>query len=104
MQVRCRILDDLGLARQRTKDLAGAQRNFEAALQLRQDGGTDYDVCQSLVNLARLEVIAGELEIAAGYADHVLKSLRGTPPPAQPLALQRQRGESGPGRLSLRRA
>jgi tetratricopeptide (TPR) repeat protein len=78
--VRCRTLDDLGLARQRTGDLAGAQRTFEAALHLRQASGTDYDVCQSLVNLARLEVVAGELEIAADYADHVVKTLRGTPP------------------------
>jgi tetratricopeptide (TPR) repeat protein len=78
--LRCRILDDLGLARQRTSDLAGAQRSFETALQLRQDSGTEYDVCQSLVNLSRLAVIAGELEIAAGDVDHVLESLRGTPP------------------------
>ena len=78
--VRCRILDDLGLACQRTGDLARAQRHFEAALNLRQGSGTDYDVCQSLVNLARLELIAGEPEIAGEYAGHVLKTLRGTPP------------------------
>lgn len=78
--VRCRTLDDLGLARQKVGDLPGAQRDFELALHARQDSGTDYDVSQSLINLARLEVAAGELETAAKYADQVITTLRGTPP------------------------
>lgn len=78
--VRCRTLDDLGLARHKVGDLPGAQQDFELALHIRQDSGTDYDVCQSLIDLARLEVAAGELEIAAEYADQVITTLRGIPP------------------------
>jgi tetratricopeptide (TPR) repeat protein len=78
--VRCRILDDLGLAHRKINDLSGARRNFEAALQVRREAGRDDDVCQSLINLARLEVANGELDTAAGYADEVIATLRGTPP------------------------
>jgi tetratricopeptide (TPR) repeat protein len=78
--VRCRILDDLGLAHRKVNDLSGARRNFEAALQVRREAGRDDDVCQSLINLARLEVANGELDTAAGYADEVIATLRGTPP------------------------
>ena len=78
--VRCRILDDLGLAHRKVGDLSGARRNFEAALQVRRESGRDVEVCQSLINLARLEVANGELETAAGYADEVIAALRGTPP------------------------
>lgn len=81
-KVRCRILDDLGLARQKTGDLASARRDFEAALKSRRGSRHDLDVCQSLVNLARLEVRAGDLETAAAYADEVVATLRGTPPTA----------------------
>lgn len=78
--VRCRILDDLGLAYRKVGDLSGARRNFEAALQVRRDSGRDIEVCQSLINLARLEVADRELETAAGHADEVIATLRGTPP------------------------
>jgi tetratricopeptide (TPR) repeat protein len=78
-KVRCRILDDLGLARQKTGDLAQARRDFEAALTSRRDSRQNSDVCQSLVNLARLEVRAGDLKAAAAYADEVVETLRGTP-------------------------
>jgi tetratricopeptide (TPR) repeat protein len=81
-KVRCRILDDLGLAHQRTGDLASARRDFEAALESRRASGDDLDVCQSLVNLARLEVRAGNLETAATHANEVVACLRGTPPTA----------------------
>ncbi len=80
--VRCRILDDLGLAYQKTGDLASARRNFEAALQSRRDSGRPLDICQSLVNLARLEVRAENLAPASAYASEVLETLRGTPPTA----------------------
>lgn len=33
-----------------------------------------------MINLARLEVAAGDLDTAAGYADDVVTALRGTPP------------------------
>jgi tetratricopeptide (TPR) repeat protein len=81
-KVRCRIFDDLGLAHQEAGDLPLARRNFEDALAARRDAGHRLEVCQSLVNLARLEVRAGNLETAAGYADEVLATLRGTPPTA----------------------
>lgn len=81
-RVRCRILDDLGLAQQKTGDLTSARRSLEAALESRRGSGQDLEVCQSLVNLARLEVNSGNLEIAAAYADEVLATLRGTPPTA----------------------
>lgn len=78
--VRCRIHDDLGLAYRKVNDLAGARRSFDAALQVRREAGRDHDVCQSLINLARLEVAAGDLVAAAGYAEEVIKTLRETPP------------------------
>ncbi|WP_410790984.1 tetratricopeptide repeat protein [Kribbella sp. C-35] len=81
-KVRCRILDDLGLAYQKTDDLDSARRNFEEALLIRRTSGHVLDECQSLVNLARLEVAAGNLDTAADYADKVVMSLRGTPPTA----------------------
>lgn len=81
-RVRCRILDDLGLAQQGNGDLASARRNFEAALESRRGSGQGLEVCQSLVNLARLEVRSGDLETATAYADEVIATLRGTPPTA----------------------
>jgi len=81
-KVRCRILDDLGLAYQKANDLPMARRNFEDALTARRVAEHYLEVCQSLVNLARLEVGAGNLETAASYADEVVATLRGTPPTA----------------------
>jgi tetratricopeptide (TPR) repeat protein len=81
-KVRSRILDDLGLAHQKVGDLSMARRNFEDSLTARRDAGHGLEVCQSLVNLARLEVGAGNMETAARYADEVVATLRGTPPTA----------------------
>lgn len=81
-RVRSRILDHLGLAHQTMDDLASARRDFEAALELRRAAGHRLEVCQSLVNLARLEVREGNLATARALADEVLGSLRGTPPTA----------------------
>jgi tetratricopeptide (TPR) repeat protein len=78
--VRCRILDDLGLAHRKFGNQSDARRNFEASLQARRDSGRDIEICQSLINLARLEVADGKLETAAGYADEVIATLRGIPP------------------------
>ncbi len=78
--IRCRIHDDLGLAYRNVEDLTSAQRNFEAALEVRRVAGRDHEVCQSLINLARLEIAADDLATAAGYADEVVTILRGTPP------------------------
>ena len=78
--IRCRILDDLGLAHMKVNDLSGARRNFEAALQVRREAGRANEMCQSLINLARLEVADGALDTAAGYANEVIEALRETPP------------------------
>lgn len=82
VKVRCRILDDLGLACQKLDDLDAARRHFEIALAARQRAGLELDVCQSLVNLARLEVAAGNLHEATGHAESVLEKLKATPPTA----------------------
>lgn len=79
-KVRCRILDELGLAYQKTGDLKSAGRALEEALELRRESGNDVDVCQSLVNLARLEIGAGDLATAAVHTDEATATLRGTPP------------------------
>jgi tetratricopeptide (TPR) repeat protein len=81
-RARCRILDDLGLAQQATGELESARSNFEAALESRRGSGQVLEVCQSLVNLARLEVRSGNLETADAHADEVIATLRGTPPTA----------------------
>ncbi len=78
--VRCRIHDDLGLAYRKIDDLTSARRNFEAGLQVRREAGREKEVCQSLINLARLEVAAGDLATAAEYAEEVIATLRETPP------------------------
>lgn len=78
--VRCRIQDDLGLAHREVNDLVSARRNFNTALQIRRDAGRITDIGQSLVNLARLEVAAGNLATAAIYADEAITSLCETPP------------------------
>ncbi|MGP4101821.1 tetratricopeptide repeat protein [Nonomuraea sp. KM90] len=81
-KVHCRILDDLGLAHQKIGDLVSAQRAFQKSLDSRRGSDNRLDVCQSLVNLARLEVRMGDLETAASHADEVIHTLRGTPPAA----------------------
>jgi tetratricopeptide (TPR) repeat protein len=81
-KVRCRILDDLGLGRQKIGDLELARCAFQASLDSRRGSRNVLDECQSLVNLARLEVRVGDLETAATYADEVVSTLRGTPPTA----------------------
>lgn len=78
--VRCRILDDLGLAHKKINDLISARRNFEDALGFRREAGGANDVGQSLINLARLEVADDELDTAADYADKAIIALRDTPP------------------------
>lgn len=78
--VRCRIGDDLGLAYRKVDDLTSARRHFETGLQVRRDAGREKEVCQSLINLARLEVAADDLTTAAEYAEEVIIVLRETPP------------------------
>lgn len=77
--VRCRILDDLGLAHTILGDLGSARQNFEESLQRRRERLTARDVAQSLINLARLEVAEGELGTAVEYANQVIETLRLSP-------------------------
>lgn len=81
-KVRCRILDDLGLAYQETGDLVAARNSFEAAMTARVSSPDLVVVCQSKVNLARLEVRERNLHTAVKYAEEVLAALHGTPPTA----------------------
>lgn len=78
--VRCRILDDLGLANMAIGEIPTARDWFERALRERTAASDNLGVCQSKVNLARLEVAAGDLATAAQYADEVVETLRRTPP------------------------
>lgn len=78
--IRCRIHDDLGLAYMKVNEPKSARQNFEAALRIRREAGSRYDMCQSLVNLARLEVGEGNLVRGAEYAEEVVPSLRELPP------------------------
>lgn len=78
-RVRSRILDELGLARQTTGDTDGARRDFEDALAIRREAHNNLDVCQSLVNLGRLEVNVANLEIAATCADEAMAIVQKTP-------------------------
>lgn len=81
-RVRCRMLDDLDLAHRDADDLPSARAAFEEALEMRRASAEPHEVCQSLVNLARLEVDGGDLEKATAYADEVVDTLHGTPPSA----------------------
>lgn len=81
-RVRCRILDELGLAYQKVDDLQAARRNFENALAARKDSSDVQEICQSKINLARLEVRESNLAVAAQYADEVIAELRVIPPTA----------------------
>lgn len=78
--VRCRIHDDLGLTLRGVNDLIGARRHFETGLEIRRESGREQDVCQSLINLARLEVAVDDLATAAEYVEEVISTLRDTPP------------------------
>jgi tetratricopeptide (TPR) repeat protein len=103
-KVRCRILDELGLARQKTGDTTAARHHFEASLISRRASGQDLDISQSLINLARLEVRDEDLETAAAYADEAVGILRASPPTAlhanaevlaAQVALRQGRAEEG---------
>jgi tetratricopeptide (TPR) repeat protein len=80
--VRCRILDELGLASQKTGDMDGARRCFNEALRIRRGVDDSIDVGQSLVNLARLDVAAQDMDAALNRADEALARLSEIPPSA----------------------
>ena len=78
--VRCRVLDDLGLAYQGSGDRAEARRRFDEALQARRGSAPEFEVAQSLINLARLEVADDNLGRASEYADEASTLLGESPP------------------------
>ena len=79
-EVRCRILDDLGLAFQASGDLKSARDAYETALSSRRAHGQTIDVAQSLVNLARLDVASEDLSGALELAEEAQRALAGTAP------------------------
>jgi tetratricopeptide (TPR) repeat protein len=81
-RVRSRILDELGLALQRTGDRTGAEDAFNEALQARREDGSQVDICQSYINLARLTVETRDLAAARKYSDEALAVLRHSAPTA----------------------
>lgn len=81
-RVRCRILDDLGIALQGLGDLDGAGRAYREALAIRQDASSDYDIAQSMVNLARLAVAARDLPSALASAEKANEHLEHSAPTA----------------------
>jgi tetratricopeptide (TPR) repeat protein len=80
--VRCRILDELGLAHQQLGELYSAQQNFELALEERTKQGDIVAVCQSRVNLARFDVAKDDLDSARDHANQALAGLSEIPPSA----------------------
>jgi tetratricopeptide (TPR) repeat protein len=79
---RCRILDELGLACQKTGQMDRARRYFNESLDIRSAVNDNIDVGQSLVNLARLDVAARDMDAALERADAALARLGEVPPTA----------------------
>jgi tetratricopeptide (TPR) repeat protein len=67
-RVRARIHDELGLAHQDLGDYDRAHQELDAALAIRTELGDESGTAQSQINLARLAVAAGDLEVAAQRA------------------------------------
>jgi tetratricopeptide (TPR) repeat protein len=80
--VRCRILDELGLAYQKTGEVDRARRNFNESLGIRNEVDDSIDIAQSLVNIARLDVAAKDMDTALDRADAALTHLSEVPPSA----------------------
>lgn len=80
--VRCRILDELGLAFQTTGEMDRARQHFNESLGIREEGDAAIDVAQSLVNVARLDVASNDLATALKLAEAVLVRLDEVPPTA----------------------
>lgn len=78
--VRCRILDELGLAQQQVREIESAVQSIETALAERTRHGDRVGVCQSLVNRARLHVAVDELKEALSLAERALTALKDHPP------------------------
>ena len=80
--VRCRILDELGLACQKTGQMDRARRYLNESLDIRSEVDDNIGVGQSLVNLARLDVAARDMDAALKSADAALARLDEVPPSA----------------------
>jgi tetratricopeptide (TPR) repeat protein len=80
--VRGRILDELGLAYKKTGEMDRARRCFNRSLEIRSEVDDNIDVGQSLVNLARLDVAARDMDTALARADDALARLDEVPPSA----------------------
>ncbi len=80
--VRCRILDELGLAYQKTGEMNRARHYFNESLRIRSEIDNNIDAAQSLVNLARLDVAAKDMDTALYRADAALARLGEVPPNA----------------------
>ncbi len=78
--VRCRILDELGLAHQQVGESDSAHRSFQLALDKRREAEDEVGICQSLVNLARLHVATDDLDSARDFAEEALSKLGKFPP------------------------
>jgi tetratricopeptide (TPR) repeat protein len=78
-RVRCRILDDLGLAHQKLKELDDAKQRFLEALEIRDRTGDPHSIAQSEVNLARNAVARGDLSAGEEYSRAALKRVRSLP-------------------------
>lgn len=82
LKVRCRILDELGLAYQKLDDLETARDRLQTCLDERTAAGLKVDQAQSHINLARLEVASGGIALAVEHAESAQATLRGLPPSA----------------------
>jgi tetratricopeptide (TPR) repeat protein len=80
--VRCRILDELGLAHHELEEWEDARRRLTEALDIRRGSLNEPAVAQSQVNLARLAVASGDLTAARSSADEAVAILRKTSPSA----------------------
>jgi len=79
-RVRCRILDDLGLAYQKMSDFARAREQFLQALDERERDGDPRSIAQSEVNIARNDVAMGDYVAGADRAARALTVLEPLPP------------------------
>jgi tetratricopeptide (TPR) repeat protein len=81
-RIRSRILDDLGIATQKLERYDDAAVAFNEALDIRETSGTERDVAQSLVNLARLAVANGDLSAALDHALAAEEKVKNSAPTA----------------------
>lgn len=79
LTVRCRILDELGLAREKSGDFREARTNFLEALTAREAAALETDQCQSRINLARLDLAEDDVESALEHVEWALEHLRHLP-------------------------